>query len=127
MPTTLQHESGNVFRVHVSGVLCQAELKEVQAAVAREIHRLGTIRLLFVLEGFEGWEPGAGWNDLAFYTEHDQDIDRIAIVGDERWREESLAFAGKDVRRAAVRFFPPEERAGALAWLRRDVPGPSRS
>ena len=30
MPASIQHESGNLFLIRISGVLRQAELKEVQ-------------------------------------------------------------------------------------------------
>ena len=117
MPASIQHESGNLFRVRISGVLLQAELKEVQAVAAREIGRLGTIKLLFVLEQFEGWERDADWGDLAFYAAYDKDIEKIAIVGEEKWRDHGMAFAGAGIRKAAVQFFPPAESAQARAWL----------
>jgi hypothetical protein len=117
MPASIQHESGNLFRIHVSGLLLEADLKGVQAVAAQEITRLGTIKLLFVLDEFEGWERGADWGDLAFYAAHDTDIEKIAIVGDEKWRDHGLAFAGAGIRKAAVRFFSPAESAQARAWL----------
>ena len=117
MPASIQHESGNIFVVRISGVLRQAELKEVQAVAASEVGRLGTIRLLFILEQFEGWERDADWGDLAFYAEHDKHIDKIAIVGEEKWRDHGMAFAGAGIRTAVVRFFPPAESASARAWL----------
>ena len=117
MPASIQHESGNLFRVRVSGVLRQAELKDVQVVAAREIARLGTIKVLFVLEQFEGWERDTDWGDVEFYAAHDKDIEKIAIVGEEKWRDHGLAFAGAGIRKAAVRFFPPGEGAQARAWL----------
>jgi len=117
MPASIQHESGNLFRIDISGVLRQAELKSVQTVAAQEITRFGKIRLLFVLDTFEGWERDVDWGDLTFYTTHDKDIDRIAILGEEKWRDHGLAFAGAGIRKAAVRFFLPAESAGARAWL----------
>jgi len=117
MPASIQHESENAFRIHISGVLRQAELQDVQAVAAQEITRLGTIKLLFVLDAFEGWERSPDWGDLAFYAAHDKDIDKIAIVGDEKWRAHGLAFAGAGIRKAAVQFYPPAESARARAWL----------
>ena len=117
MPASIQHESGNLFRIRISGLLRQSELKEVQAAAAKEITRLGTITLLFVLDEFEGWERGADWGDLAFYATHDKDIERIAIVGEPNWRDPGLAFAGAGIRRAPVKFYPPAESERARAWL----------
>lgn len=120
MSASIKYESGNLYRVHISGVLRQAELKDVQAVAAREITRLGRITLLFVLDEFEGWERGADWGDLAFYAGHDKDIAKIAIVGAEKWRDHALAFAGAGIRKAAVQFYPPTESARARAWLLQD-------
>ena len=75
------------------------------------------MRLLFVLADFEGWHPHDDWKDLTFYVTHGNQIERIAIVGDERWRSESLMFAGADLRTAPVEFFADDDLAGARAWL----------
>src|SRR5512136_200235 len=117
MPVSIQHESENLFRVRISGVLRQAEMKDVQAVAAREIARLGTITLLFVLEQFEGWERDTDWGDVEFYVAHDKDIEKIAIVGEEKWRDHGMAFAGAGIRKAAVQFFRPADSIQARAWL----------
>ena len=117
MPASIQHESGTIFRVRISGVLRQTELKDVQAVAAREIGRLGKIKLLFVLEEFEGWERDKAWGDLEFYMAHDKDIEKIAIIGEEKWRDHGMAFAGAGIRKAAVQFFRPADSAQARAWL----------
>jgi hypothetical protein len=119
---TLQHDHGNVYRIDVAGLLRKTDLDACQQSLAREMSRVGPVRLLFVLEGFEGWEPGANWNDLTFYVKHGSRVERIAIVGHERWRGESLMFAGADLRAGPVEFFVPDELARARAWL---AAGPS--
>lgn len=124
MPASIQHESGNIFRVRISGVLRQAELKDVQAIAAREIGRLGTIKLLFVLEDFEGWERDTAWGDLEFYMAHDKDIEKIAIIGEHKWRDHGMAFAGAGIRKAAVQFFLPADSARARIWLLQGDPEP---
>lgn len=117
MPASMRHESDNLYRVHISGVLSKTELENAQAVAAQEIKRLGKIKLLVILEHFQGWERGADWGDVTFFTIHDQDIERIAIVGDEKWRDQALAFAGAGIRKAAVQLFLPTESARARAWL----------
>ena len=117
MPASMRHESDNLYRVHISGVLSKTELENAQAVAAKEIKRLGKIKLLFVLEQFQGWERGADWGDVTFFTTYDKHIEKIAIVGEEKWRDHGLAFAGAGIRKAAVRFFPPAEIARARAWL----------
>jgi stage II sporulation SpoAA-like protein len=117
MSLTIQHEHGNIFRVDSAGILKKADFDRLQTSMAAEIGRLGPIRMLFVLKNFEGWEPGQNWGDLSFYMKHGDSIERIAIVGDERWRSEALMFAAADLRRGPVEFFPDGRLSDARAWL----------
>ncbi len=119
MPIALTHAGGNVFRVELQGTLRKADMDRCQVELAAEMRRLGPVRLLFVLDRFDGWEPGDNWSDLTFYAGHGDLIERIAIVGEEKWRSEALMFAGADLRRAPVEFFagPPASTDEARAWL----------
>jgi hypothetical protein len=117
MPMTVRHDRDNVYRLEVRGMLRRLELDQCQNVLINEIGRVGAVRLLFLLDGFQGWETHDDWQDLSFYVTHGDSIERIAIVGDERWRGESLMFAGADLRQAPVEFFSPDKAANALAWL----------
>ena len=117
MPITMQHERNNMYRLEVSGILKKADMDRWQDALIVEMQRIGPVRLLFILKGFEGWERKADWSDLTFYLRHGDKIERIAIVGDERWRSETLMFASADLRRAPVEFFQEAALAEARAWL----------
>jgi hypothetical protein len=117
MPITMQHDGGNTYRLDVSGVLSKSDFDRCQDALVGEMKRGGPVRLLFVLSAFEGWERTAAWGDLTFYVKHGDSIERIAIVGDERWRDEALMFASADLRRAPVEFFAPTALADARRWL----------
>ena len=117
MPISLDHERDNLFRLDVRGILQRTDFESCQERLAGEMARIGSVRLLFVLDGFEGWEPHARWNDLSFYVRHGDAIERIAIVGPERWRSQTLMFAGADLRKAPVEFFPAGAIAEARAWL----------
>jgi hypothetical protein len=118
MPITVQHERANIYRLDVSGRLSKPEFDRGQELLAAEIRRGGPVRLLFVLSQFEGWEQNPNWGDLSFYVAHGDSIDRIAIVGDEKWRHETMMFASADLRRGPVEFFAsPNALAEAGAWL----------
>jgi SpoIIAA-like len=117
MSMTMHHESGNVYRLEVQGTLRKLELEQCQNVLIENMGRVGPVRLLFLLDGFTGWEPNDDWHDLTFYVKHGGAIERIAIVGDERWRSQSLMFAGADLRTAPVEFFSLEKAADARAWL----------
>lgn len=117
MALTLEPEGGNVFRLDLQGRLRKADFERCEQQLEREIARIGAVRLLIVLEGFTGWDPGAPWNDLTFYMTHGDAIERIAIVGPDRWRDHMLMFAGADLRRAQVEYFPPATVERARIWL----------
>ncbi len=120
MGASLQHEQGNIYRVDVSGMLGEQEFGALQRSAAAEIVRVGKIRLLVVLDQFNGWAPGT-WQALAFYIQHGAEIERIAIVGDERWRSEMLMFAGADLRDGSVQYFSPPYGREAASWLSQAV------
>lgn len=117
MSITLHHESGDIYRLDISGVLHKADYRRCEAELRSALDRSGSAKLLCVLRGFEGWEAGADWSDLSFYVSHGDAIQRIAIVGDERWRSEMLMFAAADLRRGPVEFFPEGDLTKARAWL----------
>jgi SpoIIAA-like len=117
MPITMQHERGNIYRLDISGELKKNEFDRCGDELAAEMKRVGPVRLLFVLSGFEGWERHAAWGDLTFYVKYGDSIERIAIVGDERWRDQARMFASADLRRAPVEFFLSNALAEARTWL----------
>jgi hypothetical protein len=80
-----------------------------------------------VLHAFEGWDRHEGWNDNGFYFTHGDAITRIAIVGDEQWRDELMMFAAADLRRAPVEYFPESNLAQAREWLSASVPNRERA
>lgn len=117
MPIDLHHERDNIFRIELRGKLRQHEFEHCQEQVLYEVSRLGPVRLLFVLDGFEGWDGQDNWHDLSFFVRHGDAIERIAIVGEERWRDLALMFAAADLRRAPVEYFGAQDRVAADSWL----------
>jgi hypothetical protein len=117
MPISLHPESETVHRVEMSGLLRKEELDRCQAALVRDLRRVGHLHLLIVLEDFKGWAANPDWNDLTFYVQHGDAIERIAIVGDPRWKSQALMFAAAGLRKAPVEFFAEDDLAAARAWL----------
>jgi len=117
MSMSVQQEQKNVYRLDVRGTLQKHDFQRCQQQLIEEMRRVGNIRLLFVLDGFQGWDEKDDWRDMSFYTKYGSSIDRIAIVGDEQWRSETLMFAGADLRKAAVQFFPTTSLDDAREWV----------
>jgi hypothetical protein len=113
----ITHEGDAVYRLDVTGVLRKADFDRCQKTLAGEIDRLGSVRLLVVLDRFEGWDASDNWSDLAFYATYGDRIARIAIVGEERWRSHMLMFAAADLRKAPVEYFAEQAIGTARSWL----------
>ena len=115
MSMEMRVEGQRLLVVRINGILRQAEFDECQRAAAEVIRAVGKVAALIVLDGFQGWEHRDEWGDMSFLIEHDNDIEKIAIVGQEKWRKEVLMFAGAGLRQSPVRYFSDTD--SARAWL----------
>lgn len=117
MSTIIEKEADSTWQFRVAGMFKKSELDEAQAGAREEIARAGQIKVLLLLEDFQGWEPGADWGDMEFAYTHGNQIEKIAIVAEPKWETEALMFVGAGFRRTKVQFFPPADLARARAWL----------
>lgn len=117
MPIQLDIENnGKLLVVHVSGKLVKADYKQFVLEVELLIQQHGKLRLLFDMVDFHGWEISAAWEDFKFGIEHFSDIERLAMVGENRWQH-GMAIFCKPFTKAAVRYFEHAEAARARNWL----------
>jgi hypothetical protein len=120
MAFTIIDATGPVFSAKIGGEIAKSEVSQIQALALDAIRRCGKINALFILEDFRGWKRGDEWGDITFLTEHDKEIARIAVVGEEEWRDLIYAFLAKGFRGAEVEYFLPANLASARAWLEGD-------
>jgi len=117
MPITWEQESDNLIVARVDGEVGQSETVDFQDEVTPAIQAQGAMKLLFILDNFEGWAIDEGWEDSNFMDENDPFMKRIAIVGDEKWRDEALMFTLAGLRPVNIQYFIPEQEEAARAWL----------
>ena len=117
MPFTIIDANGPIISAKISGELGKSEVSQLQDVSLNAIKRHGKISALFVLERFEGWRSGDAWGDVTFMTEHDEEIVKIAVVGEEGWRDMIYAFLAKGFRGAEVEYFLPSEISRARSWV----------
>jgi hypothetical protein len=110
--------TNGIITLKISGKLRHPELAAVEKIAVEIFRQQGKMRILVLAEDFQGWERGGDWGDLSFMRENDQHMERLAIVGDSKWKDLSLIFAGKNYRECPVEYFHPEEAAQAYAWLK---------
>jgi hypothetical protein len=116
MATHLQMDGERLLVLRIDGILRRADLDAFQRAAANLLRQVGKkVEALIILNAFEGWERSDQWGDVSFLVEHDADIEKIAIVGEERWRDEALMFTAAGLREGPVRYFTDVD--SARAWL----------
>jgi hypothetical protein len=116
MQVSVEQESPNVIKVRLAGRVTAQEWHTALKDVAKLLTQEARASILLAAEGFEGWEPG-NWDDLSFQKENDDRIGRIAIVADQKWKDQVLMFAGQGLRKVDIRFFTPPETAQARQWV----------
>jgi hypothetical protein len=110
---------GAVMRIRIRGIMRLADQTALQDAARKLIEQGKKPRLLVLTEKFEGWEKGEGWGDVGFLMNYGDDIVKIAIVGDERWKEQAFMFTGKGLRTTEIEFFPASLSKEAELWVGR--------
>jgi hypothetical protein len=118
MPVKLIDVSGKLLQVELRGLLKKSDHERIIQIAKEAIAREGKIRALVIAEAFEGWERSGDWGDVTFMMEEGQQIEKMAIVGDEKWRDDALAFTAKGFRPTAIEFFPSSRINEARTWLK---------
>lgn len=117
MSAEITEVSGNVLTFKITGQLKQAEFAAAQKRAGEIIRQQGKVRLLVLIEKFTGMDNAGDWGDVSFQLDYDDFIEKIAIVGDQRWEELAKVFTGKGIRHVAIEYFSPADLAKAGAWL----------
>jgi SpoIIAA-like len=117
MPVEIIDAAGKLLQIRIRGMLKKADYDRIIQIAKEAIAREGKIRALAILEGFEGWERHEEWGDVSFMMAEGQQIEKMAIVGDEKWRDDALAFTAKGFRPTAIEFFAASRLNEARTWL----------
>ena len=107
----------SVVHVRITDVMQPADQKMLESVALDLIGKGKKVRLLAIIENFRGWEKSEAWGDVGFMAEHDNDIVKMAIVGDARWKEEVFFFLGKGLRNTRIEFFPLSSLKQATDWV----------
>ena len=67
------------------------------------------------LTRFAGWNSGASLDDSALWLRDDEQVSRMAIVGDRAWRLALMTILAQPLRRIPIQYFETEK--AARRWL----------
>ncbi|MEQ8763941.1 MAG: STAS/SEC14 domain-containing protein [Planctomycetota bacterium] len=108
-----------IIEVNVSGKLEKADYEALIPVFEKEIEEHGKLRLLVLLDDFEGWSASALWEDIQFDVKHFRDFEKLAIVGDSKWHEGMSVFC-RPFTTAEIRYFDIADAGAAHQWIRAD-------
>ena len=101
----------------VSGQFTVEDYQESQTLVLLGLELYHKSRALIFLDNFTGWSKDPRWDDILFMQEHADQITKMAIVGNEKWKEDIFMFVGKSFRSTEIEFFPEDQLELATNWL----------
>ncbi|MCX7067286.1 MAG: STAS/SEC14 domain-containing protein [Methylococcales bacterium] len=78
------------------------------------------ISVLTIFEDFQGWSNDDRWEDISFQEQSDPYIKKMALVGEEKWRELALMSVGAGFRDFPIGYFQTAELDRAKDWLMKD-------
>jgi universal stress protein A len=110
-------QEDNIVAFRLSGKLSHADYQAFLPRLEELIKAHGRISVLLELADFHGWDLDAARDDFRFGMRHQDDFERIAIVGRgalQHW----MALMAKPFTSAGVRFFKQDQLGEAWDWLR---------
>ena len=116
MITQLPRGTGKTLGFELSGTLHDEDYKNFVPKIDAAVAEHGKVRLLAKFHDFKGWDLHALWDDIKFSTTHCTKVERIAIVGENKW-EEWMAKVCKPFTMAKIQYFGVGELDAAWTWL----------
>lgn len=112
-----EQETDNLIVFTVSGELDMTEYTHAQQQVVNEGGQSEKFRVLILLDNFTGWAPDKNWGDVSSTGMVDPHIERMAIVGEPRWKDKVSAFTLKGLRPFPIEYFDTRDESKARQWL----------
>lgn len=112
----LSEESGNVIAYRVKGKLTEEDYKAIEPEIDRFIEEKGTLRMFVDLQEFESIDAGAIKADFELALQVRNEIEKLVIVGDEKWQE-WMTMLSRPLTSGEVRYFYPSQSHAAWEWV----------
>jgi hypothetical protein len=121
MITLIPDLPGNILGATASGHVTAGDYETVLVpAVEEAIRQHGSARFIYHLgKEFNGYSPGAMWDDMKLGFAHVKAWEKLAVVTDHEWLAGAIrvfAFAMP----CPVQVFANDRYAEALAWIAKD-------
>jgi hypothetical protein len=124
MHELLDLPDNNIVGFELSDTLTEDDYDAFVSDLRHELEAHTTTRLFLEIDGVDEWSPAEQWEELALDIRHVQDLDKVAVVGDDLWEplmdKIELLFP-----MSQIQVYDDADREEALSWIRgeMDVPG----
>jgi hypothetical protein len=117
-PPWMLRELGDkaILEVQFRDDMSRDDHQRLISELERRIEQNGKIRLLVILHEFHGWHLAAIWQDIKFDIRHFNHLERIAVVGENRWQE-WMATLCMPFTTGDLRFFHQDKIEEARGWV----------
>ncbi len=114
----------NLVGIKLSDTLTEDDYEAFVSVLEDQFEASITTRVLIVMEDVDDWTPEEQWEELAFDIRHLNDVDKVAIVGDDLW-ETWLEKVEILFPMSTIQTYDAADQEEALDWIRgdMDVPG----
>ncbi|MEM6674215.1 MAG: STAS/SEC14 domain-containing protein [Planctomycetota bacterium] len=107
---------GRIIHVLVQGWIDEEAYEHIVPYVDETIDEYDMARVMFDLTRYVGREPGSHFEDVEFDLPNWAKVERVAIVGPERFRPRMEWFC-KPFTTAKLRYFLSNEKTEADEWI----------
>lgn len=110
----LSESTGNVLAYDLEVELTGEDVEGIQAELSAAIEEHDAVRLLVMADRLQAIEPAAAWRQLGMTPDLLSHVERLAVVGDERWHAWVATLSDT---LAEAESFEPDALATALEWV----------
>ncbi len=111
-----EYDNTQAVEIVLKGRVSTEEFDAVAKRLGAFIARHGRVRLLEIVEDFEGMDAAAFWHDIKFSLQHLKDFSRCAIVANPNVRHLWSSLVAPFMS-CEVEHFAPSEEDAARDWL----------
>lgn len=118
MKKKIDGENTNVVKFTIYNEITKSDFSLIRERIEKHLKEYEKINILIELKDFKGWEKSVDWSDNAFVFGHENDIDKVAIIGELEWKEMVMVFIGEPFVETEIKYFGYDEFEQANKWIK---------
>lgn len=107
---------GNLIAIEVDGHINKSDYDKVTPLIEKAVREYGKVKVYIQIVKIEGIEPSAFMEDIRTYFKHFNNVEKLAVVGNNKWQKFWTGLAGPFIS-GEVKFFEQSETAEAQTWV----------